>query len=83
MKYTAISTIALLSLCSAAWAQNAPSAAPRAETVAPIQVAMSLHPGDRFVRNANRCAGESARAVWSPHNNRLLGYTCYDNPNGG
>lgn len=82
MKYAVLSTIALLSLGSAAWAQNAASAPLGPEAVAPMQVAMSLQPGDRFVRNANECAGESARAVWSRHN-RLLGYSCYENPNGG
>jgi hypothetical protein len=81
MKYTAISAIALLSLCSAAWAHTAPSASLRLEAAAPVQ-AMSLQPADRFVRNANLCAGEPARAVWS-RDNSLLGYSCYENPNGG
>jgi len=82
MKYCVLSTLALLSLSSAAWAHTAPSAPLGPEAAAPAQVAMSLQPGDRFVRNANQCAGESARAVWS-RNNSLLGYSCYENPNGG
>lgn len=82
MKYAVLSTIALLSFGSAAWAQNAAGALLGAESDAPMQVAMPLQPGDRFVRNANQCADESARAVWS-RNDRLLGYSCYENPNGG
>ncbi len=34
-----------------------------------------------IVRNANECAPDQAEAVWGAHAN-LLGYSCYDNPNG-
>lgn len=83
MKYAVLSTVALLSLSSMAWAHNAPSAPLGAEAAAPAEFSMSLQPSDRFVRNANECAGESARAVWSRDDSRLLGYGCYENPNGG
>jgi hypothetical protein len=80
MKYVAISAIALLSLSSAAWAQSAPTSPP--PSLAPAQTSMSLQPGDRFVRNANECAGEDSRAAWG-RNGALIGYSCYENPNGG
>lgn len=34
-----------------------------------------------IVRNANECAPDQADAVWGGHGN-LLGYSCYNNPNG-
>ncbi|MBV8662506.1 MAG: hypothetical protein JO107_05340, partial [Hyphomicrobiales bacterium] len=47
----------------------------RADTESATQYA------DRYVYNANECGMESSRAIWSK-NGRVLGYACFNNPNG-
>lgn len=97
MNKVAITTAVLLTFSSAAVAETAAptppvrpqefaQATPRSPStlraVGKAQDSSSLHPGDHYVRNANRCAGEKTRPVWG-HNGALLGYSCYENPNGG
>ena len=82
MKRTCIAIATLLSLSSAAFAQgwNSPAPVSRHHIARAANRSMSLFPADRYVRHANNCGGETARAVWSRHN-ALLGYACYSDPN--
>lgn len=84
MKQTCVAIVALLSFSSATWASAVQSRPPvsRAEIERAATASMSLNPADRYVRNANSCQGEQARAVWS-RDDVLLGYGCYNNSNGG
>lgn len=82
MKRTGIAIATLLSLSSAAFAQvgTTPARVSHHHIRRAADRSMSLFPADRYVRDANNCAGETARAVWSRHN-ALLGYACYSDPN--
>lgn len=83
MRYPVIVLAAFASLASPAWAQN--TASPRLvsrEAVAQADAATMSHDlATHYVRNANNCAPDRARPVWSARQT-LLGYACYDNPNG-
>lgn len=82
MKYSIAAVVALMSLSSAAWARTeVGSWQPNREEIAQAANAtMSHDPATLYVRNANSCAGDQARAVWGSQQ-VLLGYACYDNPN--
>ena len=84
MKRMCIPAFALMSVSSAAFAESAgnPSPISHAEVDRAAAATMSLYPADHYVRNANNCGPEVARAVWGS-NGALLGYACYSNPNGG
>ena len=80
MKLIAVAALAALSYSAAASAQQANSEVSldelaRADTESATQYA------DRYVYNANECGMESSRAIWSK-NGRVLGYACFNNPNG-
>jgi hypothetical protein len=79
-----VAVFAVMSVSSAAFAQSAINPPPisHAEIERAAAASMSLYPADHYVRNANNCGPEMARAVWGP-NGTLLGYACYSNPNGG
>lgn len=78
-----IAVLGLLSVSSAALAQSATySAPPTSQDIADAAArTLSLHPADKYVRNANSCGMELSRAVWGP-NGTLLGYACFRNSNG-
>ena len=84
MNRMCIAAFVLMSVSSEASAQNAVNPPPlsHGEIERAAAASMSLYPADQYVRNANDCAPETARAVWGP-NGALLGYGCYSNPNGG
>ncbi len=79
------SAVALFWLTSAAYAQSAnpggtalwPNNDPRAYIIVQSGSGRFHH----VVRNANLCAPDQAEAVWGYHQ-ELLGYRCYENPNG-
>jgi hypothetical protein len=83
MKYSCVAIVALLSLSSAAWAETGtnPPPASRQAIAQADALGMSNNPATGYRRNANNCAPDLARAVWGPRE-ALLGYACYDNPNG-
>ncbi len=84
MNRMCIAVFAVMSVSSAALAQSAvnPPQVSHGEIERAAAMSMSLYPADHYVRNANNCGPEMARAVWGP-NGALLGYACYSNPNGG
>ncbi len=78
-----IAIFAVMSVSSAALAQDATNPPINYQAIQRATAgSMSLYPADRYVRSANDCAPEMARAVWG-HNGTLLGYACYSDPNGG
>jgi hypothetical protein len=82
MKRTCVAICALVSLYGSAMAQSWPYyPVSRQEIAWADRASSSLHPADRYVRNANNCAPELPRAVWGRYG-ELLGYACYRNPNG-
>jgi hypothetical protein len=82
MKRTCVAIVALTSLSGAAMAQSAPPyPVSRQEIARAAEVSPSLNPANRYVRNANNCGPDLVRAVWGWHG-ELLGYACYNNPNG-
>jgi hypothetical protein len=82
MNRTTIAIVTLLSLSSAALAYGAtPNPASRQEIARAGDAVMSLYPASRYIRNANNCGADKARAAWGP-NEILLGYGCYSNSNG-
>ncbi len=76
--------VAISWLAAAVCAQGgsclAAAASPDSE---PHSIIMSTGPWayGHIVRNANQCAPDQAKAVWGPDSS-LLGYACYNNPNG-
>jgi hypothetical protein len=83
MKYTAVAVLALLALSSAAWAQNSANHFPAPPpNIAPYADTFEFQQGTtRLRQSANDCAPDESRAVWGSQG-ALLGYSCYNNPNG-
>lgn len=81
MKNIGIAAIALLSFSSAALAQQASSAPVSLAEVAAADTEASTQYADHYVYNANECGMELSRAVWGK-NGAILGYACFNNPNG-
>jgi hypothetical protein len=81
MNRISIAAIALLSVSSAAWAQQANSAPASLDEIARADTEASTQYADRYVYNANECGMEMSRAVWGK-NGAILGYACFNNPNG-
>jgi hypothetical protein len=79
MKCSAVAIVALASLSSTAWAQSATSSW-RQEIERADEATMPHDMARGYVRNANSCAPDLARAVWGPKQ-VLLGYACYENSN--
>ncbi len=85
MKQLRLTIVALLWLSSAAYggsgnclaAATSPGGGQR-----PAIDSTDPRPSGHIVQNANECAPDQAEAVWGAHTN-LLGYSCYNNPNGG
>jgi hypothetical protein len=81
MNRTIVAIVTLLSLSSAALADGAtPNWGSRQDIARAAEASMSHDPADLYVRNANNCGSEMARAVWGP-SEVLLGYACYRNSN--
>ncbi len=81
MRRMCIAGFAVLSVSSAALAQSAFNPISHREIERAAAASMSLYPADHYVRHANNCGPDMARAVWGP-NGALLGYACYMNSNG-
>jgi hypothetical protein len=81
MKQVYLAAIALLTVTSAALAQDTASAQVSLDDVARADTEASTQYADRYVFNANACGMELSRAVWGK-NAAILGYACFNNPNG-
>ncbi len=84
MKRLPSTVVALFWLAAAAGVQNGSCLAAASSSVGGQQsAAASTIPAalSHIVRNANECAPDQAKAVWGA-GAVLLGYSCYDNPNG-
>ncbi len=81
MKNTGIAAIVLLSVSSGALAQQASSAPASLDELARADTEASTAYADRYVYNANECGMELSRAIWGK-NGAILGYACFNDPNG-
>ncbi len=80
MKLISIAALATLSCSAAALAQQA-NVEVSLEDVARADTENSTQYADRYVYNSNECGMESSRAIWGK-NGGILGYACFNNPNG-
>ena len=80
MNRNCVAIVSFLSL-SPALADGGPNPVSLEEIARADEASMHHDPASRYVRNANNCGVEMARAVWGP-NQAFLGYACYSNSNG-